>query len=794
MIQPIWIDLLDQSMYAPLKTTMMYGAAKLGYIGSVWDNYFSYPNFSYNELLNPQTAINQVASKINGNSNGFWGNFSWGGAGSTSVGTSTNPFNFKFDFSGLNGGTGSGSAGGGKSIEATKIDAYKNVYNKILQNGYLEDDEIKAYQEAMKKSNNSEKLEALRNLFKNISKKNIVAAILDDDNIKKELTKAGYFYSVDNKRKDVDIDEGTKKLIEGIKIESSDGGNFVSLASLCRQNNNIIEVLSYWNESNKTDDDRCILRYISKNMKSTTPAGIQNFVLALLDVAGGSDFKDCPTVLKKKAALSDAYDEHLKPVMDKLKEGTEPSSDIKSKISSALNKVIPAFEDLYTQIRMQQAANIDNTIQEKYGKEFNSLIPDLISETKIQDETKKDLIKEGFEGQIPKADKVENNSRYEKEEKKEKKNYSSVEERIESLTDDGTIKETDSSKSGAYGDVKVYKSKGKDIKGRPQFFIVKDGELVKLKGWLDTNKKLHLSDGSTVDFDKIESKHYTTIEDDEILTTNKKEEKIEEEKEEKEEKTSSAKSETNENITKLVDGKVLQETDNDGVYYSSKFNNYYKVGSDGKLHKYDKKNNKIGEKANIDAMMKKVESKSYQNGKDLVNLIKKDNDATLDYPIVNKYLENVDPDNVMEFLKGVYEVKGLNPIEGIIEHLDDEYDGGIITMDNKKNLIKSLLKVAEDNGFENDADYIKIKTIIDLYDDENNPLSKETTFNNGNHRQFFSWSNGAYAGAGAAAGVGAGIALASNPVGWIIGGIGLLGAGIGYAYNAICAFSPFPYL
>ena len=67
------------------------------------------------------------------------------------------------------------------------------------------------------------------------------------------------------------------------------------------------------------------------------------------------------------------------------------------------------------------------------------------------------------------------------------------------------------------------------------------------------------------------------------------------------------------------------------------------------------------------------------------------------YTEVNNKLSELDEDNIVSFLDGYYvDAKRLGKVEGLIEKLDDEYDGGTITMDNKKNIVNSLLTVAEE--------------------------------------------------------------------------------------------------
>ena len=418
MIYPIWTTLLDQSVYAPINTTFMYGASKLGYIRSVWDNYFSFPATNFDYLLNPQLAIDMVANKMKNNSNGSWSNFGFLGNKSGVSVTNSGSGNFQFDFSALNNITsnnGSGTTNSG-SKESKSLESYTKIIDKLLkEGGMVSEQQEKDYREALKKSTAAEKLEAVKKVFKKIAAdnvENIRTVILEDEEIKKALKETGYFSGQGDNTSD--LDEGTKKLISNVK-KDVDRGAFTSLASLCRQNNNVIEVISYWNKSqnNNTDNNRCILRYISNNLKPTSPEGIQNLVLALEEYAERNEFKNCPAIAEKRAALDEAYDKYVQPIMDNIKKDGDFNSSVKSKLSTALKRIIPAFEDLYAQIRIQQAAKIDDDIYTKYGNEINSLIPDIIDTDMIQTSTKADLKKEGIKN-IPSPDKVEKKDKYQR--------------------------------------------------------------------------------------------------------------------------------------------------------------------------------------------------------------------------------------------------------------------------------------------------------------------------------------------------------------------------------------------
>ena len=85
----------------------------------------------------------------------------------------------------------------------------------------------------------------------------------------------------------------------------------------------------------------------------------------------------------------------------------------------------------------------------------------------------------------------------------------------------------------------------------------------------------------------------------------------------------------------------------------------------------------------------------------------------------------------MALLEGYYIDAGkAGAKEGLLERLDDEYDGGTISMDNKKKIVTSLLEVAEEVGLKDSPEYKKIKSIMNKYE-EGHSCEAKNTFNNG---------------------------------------------------------------
>ena len=175
---------------------------------------------------------------------------------------------------------------------------------------------------------------------------------------------------------------------------------------------------------------------------------------------------------------------------------------------------------------------------------------------------------------------------------------------------------------------------------------------------------------------------------------------------------------------------------------------------------------------------------AYTDGQDTFKRMKGAKTNYLDYKAINIYLENLTPENVVEFLKGFNAAKNdklCRKNEGIMEMMDDEWDDGRLKMENKKHLVETLLKVAEAKGLTNSPNYTTITGIMEEYG-KGGEFANATDFN---HNQ--SWtpktlgsiaSGGAAAG-GAAAGLGA--IFGSNPIGLVTGLVTLAGAGIAAA-------------
>lgn len=118
--------------------------------------------------------------------------------------------------------------------------------------------------------------------------------------------------------------------------------------------------------------------------------------------------------------------------------------------------------------------------------------------------------------------------------------YNNTLTRVDELVKDGTISKVDTSAMGAWPkNVKLYKSKGIQENGKPQYFIVRDNKLMKIN-CTDINPGGTLAvDGSALLLKNLTNEYFSTISDSNIATEDEQkkaeERKAEEAKTQKEE-------------------------------------------------------------------------------------------------------------------------------------------------------------------------------------------------------------------------------------------------------------------
>ena len=538
---PYPLAILDTSNFGMMNMQWNLGMEKLNYFTSLWN---TMPCFNYcdNSLLDPSLAIWQAQQNWNNGgccsaAGGMWGPIGWNPAGTN--GTTPNFNGSGFQFPGFNGGnfqtpqfpgfggglwnSGNNSGGSGNSTEATKLEPYKKMFEKFKKEKILSDETIKAYNEAMKKTDINERLAAVKEVFAKIDPKNIKAAALNDDSIKKSLKASGYYFDGDTSNNSgVTLDGTIENLLTDLSTKKTPE-SFTTLASLLKQSNDsaIIQTMSYWNNSNGDS----IIKFVANNLKpGDYKPGVENFVTALLNEA--NKFKSSKETMKKKEELSKEF-ENVEKVFENYKDTTESADGKKYRaaLKSALLKLAPKVDSLYAQIRMQQATQIDADLKEKYG-ELNNAKEGVIPENMISEATKKDLEKEKMTAP-DKVDNVVKTSQYVSEVKKEDEGVEDVPE--EKAAEDSAKKQNETGQQRADRLVKEGKLTKLSINGcyrtdtgrqktQEDYYMIKNGELVKLNGWISQHGYLVFKDGKTpsIHVSKLKPEHYTKFTDDEI--------------------------------------------------------------------------------------------------------------------------------------------------------------------------------------------------------------------------------------------------------------------------------------
>ena len=129
-------------------------------------------------------------------------------------------------------------------------------------------------------------------------------------------------------------------------------------------------------------------------------------------------------------------------------------------------------------------------------------------------------------------------------------NYKNTVDMVNKLVSNGTLIKCKG--SGMPAGTQLYKSKGIEENGYPQYFIVKDGSLkqidCKFKG---TDGKFRMNDGRVINFAQLTDNEFLNVGESDIITTNKKAEaakkKAEDKKAEEKEKAATAKAKLEKN-------------------------------------------------------------------------------------------------------------------------------------------------------------------------------------------------------------------------------------------------------
>ena len=692
-----------------------------------------YPQFTnMNALLDPYYTINQVRwNAANGSGFGGFGgsNVGFGGFGNSNVGFGgfgnvTSPFNSNSNSSSSN--SSSSSSNSNNSVEKT----FNKKYNKMLT--FLKQLNTFAQKEDSHILNSAQK-ERLEEIIKG----------------SKEKTAEGKYNELKEFYDSLNKDDIKEFIINGSNGMTTNGKSNGAKIS------DKLEEIGYENPNGKIEksgksNSSAIVDFHERLTKiNTTDAKLDDALpnvsaYSALDIISSynskyTDSKDDMLELffkaydRVKGEQKDTVKSGFKPLVDALskqsrKVADEIGGDTKDKIVEVADNLEKAFEKmnrseikanfkkLYVMTRLASAKVLENTLAGAYG-DFDS---DLFkNDSFILENTKKDLKEEGLES--------------------------------------------------------IVKSVESDIN-------LKENEI---------NTNIYSSEN----IDEIESseERVNTLRKNNIITTTKDKVTINDEEETVYEETVATGNRTTKRKFILNDDGLLVEIKKEGDEWKT-------TGSpiSASTLQKDVNNAKSTSKSSTKTSTKKTTKKTTTKSSTTSATKSSDSQADLTYTgrklyetihgyTEDKYYSRVDEtlgqlnsDNIVAFLKDYYKASGYNGSihsEGILEHLDDENDGGKISLDNKKNMINALLERAAELGLENDSDYREIKDRLSFYE-PGEQYSEKENFNNG--RWFgANWGTRAVTGAASGAAAGAGIGAlvtawcggAGAPIGAIVGGL-----------------------
>ena len=294
-----------------------------------------------------------------------------------------------------------------KKPEAEKAKHLYETFNKLKQltedknNNLptLSEELCKKAEEAMKKETAEEQLEAMKEVMSDIPVELIRKTVLSDANVREQLRKAGYNFNYaknkyslkhpDIKDNDFDGTERIKKLHEEIKQkEYNELAVYAGqLADKTQAKKKILSIISTWNDSYKSQNERSIIRLVGNNLPTGKDAiaklkTVQDNVRAIAQalVAKADDYAGCKKITAAKNELK-----------SKITALTKPNGCTKANIDS----LATSFDKLYARIRMQEAAAINSYINKNFA-DLNEVNADIINDKMVLEETQKDLAAEGI--------------------------------------------------------------------------------------------------------------------------------------------------------------------------------------------------------------------------------------------------------------------------------------------------------------------------------------------------------------------------------------------------------------
>lgn len=387
-----------------------------------------------NSLLDPRLAVQQTLNSFN---NGNWMNGANGGN------------NWMQDIFKSPWGNSTTSKTEGETdeekIENEIKDAQYDKLKKILESYSENSDEITteekaAIKTALDKSGSiSEKLNALKAAYNKLNSKELRKALLSLE--KTELSKMGYNF--DNKKFSFKIEnEENEKLTRAIttmdtEIAEHKYDTLQVYVPNTETNDGIMELISYWNDEHKDDNNRSIIRYIASKFPSDDAAKqnaketISRMVESLINKA-----KEVEDELECGEEFTKAHEALLKQLK---------ATNAKFEASS-LKTLATKFEEVYARIRIAEAKGLNEKLQKDYSflNDISSSDTDFVNDNLVVEDVKADLEAEGIKtdnykgiGDIGSSGADDNVDNTKSEEKQEKEGKEEVIETISGLSATG---------------------------------------------------------------------------------------------------------------------------------------------------------------------------------------------------------------------------------------------------------------------------------------------------------------------------------------------------------------------
>ena len=429
-----------------------------------------------NNLLNPALAIQQTLNSFN---NGTWMNGVNGGSWFNNM--------FKSPWSN------SDSSNSGKTDkEKAENKLMQKQYDKlkaVLKSYYenykdLPDDQASILETALNKGGKiEEKLDALKSVYKELDSKELRKALLSLE--KTELSKMGYNF--DNKKFSFKIEnEENEKLTRAIttmdtEIAEHKYDTLQVYVPNTETNDGIMELISYWNDEHKDDNNRSIIRYIASKFPSDDAAKqnaketISRMVESLINKA-----KEVEDELECGEEFTKAHEALLKQLK---------ATNAKFEASS-LKTLATKFEEVYARIRIAEAKGLNEKLQKDYSflNDISSSDTDFVDTKLVVEDVKADLKAEGI--MFPKdLDNINDGDNDDDDTR-------TVQQQVKDLYDNGDLRDT------ACNEPKVYYSdKNK------KHYMIKDGEFVELKNvkQIEKDGSCLLEDGTSKKLEEVET-------------------------------------------------------------------------------------------------------------------------------------------------------------------------------------------------------------------------------------------------------------------------------------------------